>query len=882
MAKKGVPFTARDPEGKVYQGTGLQGFCQSVGVNYTSAYKNLNGKTQSCGGGWVFERVNPDITDTTDWKHYSATNSATQTAKQGSKLDTIDLNLDGDIDYLMSHGPEIAEAILDMENVDPKRCVRNLITLLMRVSLGVADGKEPPAGWSANTLLNVGKEMAKAHGIDWDKAADTRTPQEISADAMVELIRMGPTELLCQTDDMLDAMEAQLDEIDALGSMIYDKLNDVSAGKILGSVDMPEDQNPDEPPGPKAIRAVAHQWQRRIRRVRELARRAKEPCDPESTGKRRRVQEATHLLRYMLYVDRSERPNLSTLADEVYVFGEIHVRAVMGLHFSREGYGRTEYGLLKPGDVYHTSGQARTFKGIHYSGTLIMLPPRHGKTVIVKADMALAINLKPDIQMAIVHDTEDMASKILVSVATRFSKETEQGRRNYRLFPYELDPTDNNNYSIRVKTRNRPMNANLIACGVWSSGLGNNLHRLYGDDIVPASDVHEAAKRTRRIKQFHTVWGSRDQGSCAYSTLTGYPHHYQDLMWKTWEGAVLSAKTNGRQGLNWWCVRIPVGGPKDKPGIKKFQSIFKVYPYQWLKDKYRSYSDRAVWAANYELDPMPEGSKIVEKVELYDSESPETRRMLDLAEHIMSIDPTSTKNLKTSDMVGVSIGALGESVTLTEDEYGNSHSQRRRMLYITHDDEFLATQPEIIDHMLAISDARPLNREINQAIIEVTGVGHSLVDFLESLHGINGVHEAKASANKAERFRAVAGMIENSDPQNAPPKVALPGRRKRDENGDPIIGGELELLPGFERLYNYIVNFKVESGFHSLDAMVHMVEFCKQNRGLAQGGNGFSRQAAARYAPGTSMTKVNYEKNNKPPNRRSRDRRMRSLTHSGV
>lgn len=870
-------FVATSPDGQEYEGIGLAGFCYEMDIPYQPAYKVLNSDKKATPDGWEFDRPGMDQ-DVSNWRVYR---KPRKTSKK-SKPEKVNPN-DHSLDELMERAPEIAEAILELEATDPRRCIKDLLTLIARVGLGVTDGKEPPVGWSPATLLKIAQEMARAHGIDWSKAADMRTPEQIAADAVADLIKMGPSELLCQTDEMLDAMEAQLDNVDRLGGLVYDRLNNMSASQVLETDAMPDGQNPDEPPGPKAVAAAAHRWKRRIRRVRELARRAREKCDPEAVGRERRIQESTHLLRYMLYVNRSERPNLESPAEKLFEFGEIHVRAVMGLYFSRNGYGLTKFGLLAPGDKFGNPGRERVFEGMHYSGTGIMLPPRHGKTVIIRGDMALAINLDPEVQMAVVHDTEDMASKILVAVKTCFDRETEQGRRNYRLFPYELDATDNNNYSIRVKTKNRPQNPNLIACGIWTSGLGNNLHRLYGDDIVPASDVYEAARRTRRIRQFHTVWGSRDQGSCAYATLTGYPHHHQDLMWKTWEGAKLSAKTNGRQGLKWWFVRIPVGGPKDKPGIPKFRSIFSVYSSKWLRDKYRSYSDRSVWAANYELDPLPEGSKIVERVLLYDSESPDTQRMLNASEHLLSIDPTSTKNPKTSDMVGVTIGALGEVVSLREDEFGHEHETRKRMLYLTHSDEFHATQPEIIDHMMAIGQSRPLNREINQAIIEVTGVGHSLVDFLESIHGINGVYEATASKNKAERFRAVAGMMDNSDPVNSPPCVALPGRRKRDENGEPI-DGSLELMPGFEQIYNYIVNFTMESGFHSLDSFVHMIEFCRSYRGLTHRADSYSKQTKdSKLPPNTSMKKVNWEKNNrKQTNRRSYDRRVRALSHAGI
>ena len=68
--RSGKPFIATDPQGQEHRGTGLQGFCQLVGVNYTSANKTKTGQTNKTREGWSFR--NPDESeDTSEWKHYS-------------------------------------------------------------------------------------------------------------------------------------------------------------------------------------------------------------------------------------------------------------------------------------------------------------------------------------------------------------------------------------------------------------------------------------------------------------------------------------------------------------------------------------------------------------------------------------------------------------------------------------------------------------------------------------------------------------------------------------------------------------------------------------------------------------------------------------------
>ncbi len=889
--KKGNPFVATDPSGKVHQGIGLKGFCQLYKLHYQDARDSMNGVMIATRDGWTFGIPEPDV-DTSDWKHHKTTGKP----PKGAEKELIDqlLNEDGNIDILMRRTPDIAEAILELQDVDPKRCCRNLHTLIMRLSMGVAGGKKLPDGCSINTMLSAAKEMAKAHGIDWSDIADRRSDTEKAADLIDRLARLGPQELLCEFDEELDALEAAMDYTEEVGDKIYDKLNDpnepITAAQILPIEQMPEGQDPGAPPGPKAIAAAVQNWRVRVRRVRELARRARHRSDPEARGKRRRVQEATHQLRFQVYVNRSERnkEQIQRRAQKVFVFDAIHVQASMYTYFARGGYARTKFGLLAPGDRYGPVGYEIVFEGVEHRGVIILMPPRHGKTEGVIADIVLAIGENPEIQMGTIHDNEKVAERTLASVASCFDKNTEQGRRNNRLFPYELDAKDNNAQSIRVKTKNRPKNPNLIAAGIFGGGLGNNLDRLYPDDVVPEKDRREPTRREARKQAYRTTWLTRDQGLRGYITLTGYPHHHKDLVWD----AVLEAKkyqdTEGREGVPMWVMRAPVGGPIDKPGIPKFMSISKLYPKKWLKGKYAELGDRHMWAANYELDPQPLGTRIVEEIELFNVDSPETRRFLDRAEHMMCVDPTSTKDPKTSDMVGLVLGAYGDRSGLSIDEMGNEHAVPEPALYMTQEMEFLANQPEIAKRMIGIADSRHHNRLINQAIVEVTGPGHALVDFLEDLYGINNVYQAKANnLNKGERFRAVAGLIENSDPQNAPPCVCFPGRHPIGADGNPDYEQPLVLLPEFERLYNYIVNFKNESGLHSLDAMVHLIKFCKDNRSLGRGRGAFSRQAMGlKKSPPGSILKKNYalihEGRTKATPRSAMDPGMQRLNHTGV
>lgn len=852
MGRAGAPFIATSPQGEEFRGIGLRGFCDQHGVRETAARKVIDGTNRATQEGWVFARPDEDE-DTSGWPKWSTGRKGVDGMKPlpkvpvenfddvfGKDKDPVKSAIDKVDGLAIPDDPaEYAKGILDASGITPEEKVRALLDLAMRVGMGVyKDGQEPPVGWKSTDIVKLAQEYAKASGIDWSRMADRRTDAQIFEDT-TKLILNNPEALFEVTDETLDIMEAQLAEIEKHAAEHWEKLSTTKAKDMLPPAAMPDDQDPEEPPGPKAIAAISHRWVRRVRRVRELAHQARERCNPNAPLRERRIQESTHLLRFQLYVGRSDiRADRET--DKVYRFGRIHVESCMGLYLSRGGYGLVPgVGLLAPGDPFNDKGMP--FEGINYAGTLILMPPRHGKTDLIIHDMGLAIDENPTIQMAIVHDKEDEASKILRSVAVMFNQETAPGRRNFRLFPYELSSTGNNATNLRLKTDNPPKNPNLMAASVWSSAQGNNLDRLYGDDLVPQSDLDEAATRTRRTARYHGTWGSRDQGARAFSTLTGYPRHYDDLMWRTYQGAKRSQETNGREGMNYYVVRKPVGGPKPANGRGAFYSIWDRYPSKWLRDKYRSFNDRSLWNANYMLDPMPDDARLVGQLRFIDKESDEYRRFMQTAEHHLSVDPAGNKRSgkEVGDKAGLVLGSFGSMYSEHIDEHGNTHLVQEQVLVIERGAEFYASQNELIGNMVKIAQSRAVTQPVSMAHVETTGVGNAIIDFMEEQHGINRVVDHRPTQSKEVRFKAVAGLYEHTDPKNAPAKVLFAGVSDRDEDGVPIPNRPLRAHPDVERLTQYILNYSVESGFHSLDAANQLVKYGR-DRGLIGMGTGAS------------------------------------------
>ena len=858
MSQRGAPpkpFIAHSPDGETLKVRGISPFARKHGLNATLISNVLNGRAKSTGG-WRFEPA-PDDADLSEYETVVCDpepkpEPQPESGPEGRSAMPSDAEI-------TARAPEMFEEIRKADDRTPEQKIRDMYDLVIQVTMGVLRGSEPPAHWKLEQVRRVIADYAKSNGINPDSMADHRTDEQLFSESAMKLMRMGPSAMLEMFDEELEAIERNMDLSDEHTAEFVESLGGMRADELVRDPGtLPPGVDPGGPPGPKVIRAAAKQWVDRVRRVREVARRARDRCDFEAPEAVRRKQAMAHLLRFHVYTARSGRSESSSPAESVFTVGMIHAKVAASMYMARGGYKLTPEGITCPGDMYDERGTRVVAHSQHWAGIGVMLPPRHGKTALSISDMAMTVNEYNRIQMAVVHDNETEAERILSDVKKYFRTDTDTGRRNYRLFPYEMAAYDNDKSSLRLKQRDPPKNPNLLAASVWSSRLGGDLHRCYGDDIVPASDKREPTRRTARFHAYHTTWGSRDMGANAYFTLLGYPHHHHDLMYQTYNEARKWADSRGREGVPWIFVRIPVGGPKATDTMPAFKPILpELYPEKWLRAKYRSSQDRFTWAANYQLDPMPDDMRIVDKLGFYEAGSSASERALDRGEHHLSIDPTSTDR-STSDKVGM----VQACVTDLEYQSGDGEMARRRVVMLTGEDEFLSTQPALVEKIMEMSDSRSMSRSFNYTHIETQGIGQPLVDFMESQYGFDNViqHTTPGSLGKKEaRFRAFAGLLDNSDPENSPAKVLLPGRRPVDENGDPIPNAPLEPLSGWDRIANYILNFKSETGFHSLDALIQLIRWCHDTGRVEMGHGGPSRRNREPAVPeGVDRRKMKY------------------------
>ena len=865
------PFLAIGPDGTHHKARGLSAFAEKHGLSYTSVSKCLNGSSDQVKG-WRFFPP-PEDADLSEYE------TVERTPKPKPESTEPPPGTPRTLPGLSNHAGYLLRAILDDDKRTPKQKLLDMYDVAAKVTIGVMEGGEPPEHWKLTQIRAFLKSYAEQHGIDPENIGDHSTTEDIAKQGALQLFRMGPLSILEMTDEVLDAMEHNMNRAEENAEQFVSDLGGMRAEELVRDPGtLPPGVDPGGPVDPKVVAAAAREWVVRIRRVKELARRARERCDPEAPERTRRIQAMSHMLRFMVYVGRSGVKLTARPQELVFTVGMIHTKAVGGIYLARHGYQLTPQGLLCPGDKYYDDrGKHSVATEQHWSGVCVMLPPRHGKTAIGYTDMVLGINEYPRIQMAVVHDNEVAVQNIMSSVRTHFDKDTDTGRRNHRLFPYELAKNDNNTHSVRVKQPDPPKSPNLIAASLWGSRLGGDLHRCYGDDLVPESDARESTRRAARFGAYHGVWSTRDMGSVnAYAIMLGYPHHHQDLLWSTYQEARRYAETNGKEGKAWLSVRVPVGGPKATDTMPAFKPVFpELYPERFLRNKYRSMGSRYQWASYYQLDPMPDDMRIVERLGFYEVGSSQAERALDRGEHHLSIDPTSTDK-STSDKVGL----IEACVT----DYGSTESSEgQRVIMLTGEDEFLSTQPALVEKITELSKGRRISRDYAHTHIETQGIGQPLVDFMEHQHGFRNIvsHTMPGSMGKKEaRFRAFASLIDNTDPANSPAKVLLPGVRPVDENGDPMVNAPLEIAPGWDRLANYILNFKTETGFHSLDALIQLIRWCHETGRVMMGDGGEARRNAEPAVPeGVDSRKMRYYAGNSGRRRRHRGGNIMGATH---
>jgi hypothetical protein len=717
----------------------------------------------------------------------------------------------------------------------PQEIVRTISVALGKLMVRAIKGDKSVSVSKVKNLSSALKDYASVYGIDPSENTDGRSVEEQVRDFMQQLL-ISEQAIYEALDTQIDGMITHMSAAVRMAGELYDDLNrqGVRACDVLSIDDLQQidpDQDPREPPGPKVIAELGNRWIRRLRKVKRLAKWAREPCEPGMSRRDEFAWRTTHLLRFMCYVGRPDIPGMTH-----FIFADFHVEIAAKLWIVKNGWRiDSRFGLIAPGDFF----EGKRFEREAYHGILVLLPPRHSKTETISVyDTALDNIYDTRDQQAVIHaDRETAANKMLVPVQTLFKRDNEAGRRLGRLFPdVRLAKSDNTRHRLRLHNEQRPSNPNLITGSPFTRGLGNNLNKLRCDDVVEASDRYEPTTREKRIVLLSTTWITRLHGKRGIAIVTGYPHHPEDLIWKMYTQALEYQSSGGRSGVNMLVVRRPVGGPTTNP---PFRPIWpEMYDAKWLRNRYNSLNDDTTWSSNYQLLPVPADKQIVRQVRLYDPTAPEIMEMLDNARYHLSVDPAA-KGEEANDKAGVVMIAVGDLQYEREVGGGMTEIFTERVGLVVHEDEFYASQPELTAHMVAI--AARYNIECGH-IEQVTGLGTDMKTALEEHYGIRNVKlHGTGNKNKASRLRAVAPVVEHSNP-DIPAKILFPGVRLLDEQGRQVP----QLVPRSDmvRLINYITKFFAQSGYHSLDAFTQLVRDLVATGEIHASAGTFSRELA--------------------------------------
>ena len=233
-------------------------------------------------------------------------------------------------------------------------------------------------------------------GVDISAAADERTDAQKMADAVERLVGSGGESMLELADDEITAIETAM-------TMAVNGVSDWIE-KYRGEA---EDRG-------REARARKHaagkRWLSLLQRVRRLRDLARHPIPKDKKGwhsSKFVALEASHVLRYMLYVYRNDTAKSGAKrSDLVYQVKDFHCNIVFRLWEAENrvlffGKGTAEEVKRRP-DLYHEKGGAVKDACV-CEGMVLVCPPGHGKSSIGQAWTSLQFCINPRLQMFMLH-----------------------------------------------------------------------------------------------------------------------------------------------------------------------------------------------------------------------------------------------------------------------------------------------------------------------------------------------------------------------------------------------------------------------------------------------------------------------------------------------
>lgn len=639
-----------------------------------------------------------------------------------------------------------------------------------------------PLPWNHDAYIKGVMTEAKMAGVDLEEIADHRTEIQQLADGLMEMALM-PDVLWEKFDADAAIMRKGMDNVDE------------SVVKYV------EERFKAEQGGSADLAGKLQRLKNRMDLVLSLRERARNPLPRNSYTQHAHQIKAAHLLRFMLYVGRSNIPSEEP-GGTIFKIGKHHAKMAWDIYEAENGIEIT---------YDHDTGEGKITPGrIPYIGVQIICPLRHGKSEIAAHYTTRAICLRPEIQAVMLHAVAAEAEKNLQYVASCFDRKNSVGRRCMSLFPISLEKSTNQ--MMRVKLGRPLKQATLEAYGFMSGRLGINTSLQIWDDIVPQSDQTEETTRKRRFDKMGGTWKSRQQGKGTFILSICTLWHHDDVNSRI----IKLASDRGVLPKNRLMFRVSkqkCGGPRTTP---KYYPLWpEMYDSAWLRQQAAGMTP-ATYSAAFESNPISAEGRIVKELRLYDQGAEEHAEFLKRAVRYISLDPSGV-NRKGADKAGFVYGAAGEVVVKTPDpEVGMKHTSRE-VLRILAAKQFNATQTDLVEFACGFA----AERKTDYVLTEQQGLS-AIASIFEKYHGIAAIPIPAGNKDKETRLRRVAGMIDEAQARVGGPcaVVEFPGIRE---------GDRLVLDPDFKELAEQILDFGVAVHDGLLDATTQLAYFLMPN-----------------------------------------------------
>lgn len=660
--------------------------------------------------------------------------------------------------------------------------------------------------FNIEAITKMIEREASMAGLDAISIQDARSEGDKIIAAVTRLLDEGDKDAIFEaTDEEIDILIKRMAEVvedpqRGAESIIWKRM--MNTTDVAGLIERDKKKKEE-------ARQRGKKWLNRLRGVKRLREYARHPIPPHRVKECKdndvlyAAWEATHVIRYMLYIGRSSTLPYKTETGHVtniYRIGRHHVRFAVDTYEARTG-------------LDYVDGKVKLRGTRPCKGVILIAPPGHGKSEFASHYLALEICLKPTTQALYIHAIADKAQEQKAHVARLFSRDTSAGRRNLSIWPIVLDKTDNNKTKMRVKLPERTKSPTITSTGIMAAQLGVDTNLQILDDIVPQSDVDQPTERKRRFEILSGTFGTRQRGVDTFRVVIGTFWHHDDALSNLWK---LSEKSSDLYVNSMQAT----GGPNTSP---PFEPLWpEVFPASDLRRRFEEMNRNiSLWSANYQGNPITEESRLIRSLAYYDPDTMDHNEFMASSVFHVSVDPTAT-NKETADKAGLVYVAVGEVAATTVVDGVATTAYQTRARIIDYKD-IRVNQVELADTVAKYTMMRP----VFQVHVETRGGYQATADILQNKWGIEAVRHDPGPRAKEQRLKQCAGIIDGSLLGLAP-LVEFPGVLMSDGKCGPD--------NRHKDFYAQFLDFGFAKDDHCVDATTQLLNYLLRSGVLVAGG----------------------------------------------